>query len=139
MKEHSSCPFCEPKQRVLKENKTAYVLLSDPRKVPGHFLIIPKRHVEKPWEMTPEERADIFELIGFIQQRIVEHLTPGCDVQQHYRPFLKQDKLKVDHMHYHVIPRSFKDDIFNKAQRFEIDLFQDLSQDEHDRIAKILD
>jgi hypothetical protein len=36
------CPFCSPKDRVLKSNKHALVLLSNPRKTAGHFLVMPK-------------------------------------------------------------------------------------------------
>jgi diadenosine tetraphosphate (Ap4A) HIT family hydrolase len=137
--ERTACPFCNPHQRILKENTLAYVLLSSPRKVPGHFLVIPNRHVEKPWELTPEETTSIFELITFVQQRVVAKLSQGCDVRQHYRPFLKQSRTKVDHVHYHVIPRSPEDVIYAKVENLETNLFEDLSTEEHDRIAKILD
>lgn len=139
MEKNTRCPFCDILQRVLKENEHAYVLLSDPRKVPGHFLVIPKRHVEKPWEITEQELLSVFELIRFIQQRVTERLESGCDVRQHYRPFIKQSKYKVDHVHYHVIPRTLDDEIYRTVEKFEVDLFEDLSREEHDRIAQILE
>ena len=48
MNKDKKCPFCDPKDRILKSNKTAQALLSSPRKTAGHFLVMPKRHVEKP-------------------------------------------------------------------------------------------
>ena len=54
------CPFCD-KDEPIRENKLAKVFLSDPHKVPGHVLVMPKRHIEMPWEMTPEELQACFE------------------------------------------------------------------------------
>ena len=133
------CPFCDLKQRALKENKLAFVLLSDPRKVKGHFLVIPKRHVEKPWEVAENELVAIFELIFFVQKRISRELAQGCDVRQNYRPFLKQGRLKIDHVHFHVIPRSFEDELYTSVEKYETPLFKDLSPPEYDQMAKILE
>ncbi len=125
-------------QRILKENKLASVILSNPRKVPGHFLVIPKRHVEKPWKLTKEEITAIFDLIFLTQKKISEKLAEGCDVRQHYHPFREQGRLKVNHIHYHVIPRDFEDHIYQKVEKYETDLFEGLSDLEHDRIAQLL-
>ena len=132
-----TCPFCEPKQRVLKENERAYVMLSNPRKVDGHFLVIPKRHIEAPWEMGPEEVQDVFELISFVQQKLVNGFAQGSDVRQHHRPFLKESRTKVNHVHYQILPRMFQDTLHQ--HNTEDKLWGDLPQEEHDRIAKLLD
>jgi diadenosine tetraphosphate (Ap4A) HIT family hydrolase len=139
MSETETCPFCNPKDRILKENEHAMVLLSDPRKVPGHFLVIPKRHIEKPWELKPEEIQGLFDLIFFIEQRIVGKLGDGCDIRQNYRPFLEQSRLKVDHVHFHVIPRSNEDYIYTVSERFEADLFAKLDDAEREAVSKLLD
>ncbi len=134
-----NCPFCDPAQRMLKENEHAAAILSNPRRMPGHFLVIPKRHVEKPWEITDEELLDIFSLIKFVQQKIVPALAEGCDVRQHYRPFVPDSKHKVAHVHYHVMPRSPQDRLYELMEVRDHELFEDLSQEEHDRIAKLLE
>jgi diadenosine tetraphosphate (Ap4A) HIT family hydrolase len=134
-----NCPFCESKDRILKENATAQVILSDPRKVPGHFLVIPKRHVEKPWELSGEEVQGIFELIFFVEQRIVGKLGDGCDIRQNYRPFLQQSRLKVDHVHFHVIPRANEDYIYTVSEKFESDLFAKLDDAERQAVSKLLE
>src|SRR5689334_13658505 len=67
MATHENCPFCNSKERIVKQNELAQVVLSNPRKVPGHFLVLPKRHVEKPWELTSDEITSIFELIFAIE------------------------------------------------------------------------
>jgi diadenosine tetraphosphate (Ap4A) HIT family hydrolase len=138
MADQTHCPFCDPKDRVLKENELAKVLLSNPRKVPGHFLVIPKRHIEKPWELRAAELEDVFKLIFFLEERILGKLGTGVDIRQNYRPFLQQNNLKVDHVHFHVIPRSLEDYIYQVSEKFETDLFADLDDLERDEVAKIL-
>jgi diadenosine tetraphosphate (Ap4A) HIT family hydrolase len=138
MTSKADCPFCQPKGRILKSNKHAQVLLSNPRKTAGHFLVMPKRHVEKPWQLTKAELTDIFDLIFFIEQKIIGKLGDGCDVRQNYRPFMKQGKLKIDHIHFHVIPRYYQDYIYQVAEKYETDLFTELDEGEADEIAKLL-
>ncbi len=134
-----SCPFCETNGRILKENDRAYVILSNPRKVEGHFLVIPKRHVEHPTDITKEEIVDIFELIKLVQGKILGALGTGCNVRQNYLPFLPDSQYKVSHIHYHVLPRNDKDRMYLIADQHDRKLFESLSQEEHDRIAKLLD
>lgn len=139
MAKTKDCPFCKPKDRVLKENAHAQVVLSNPRKVPGHFLVIPKRHVEKPWELSHDELNDIFDLIFFIEQKIIGKLGDGCDVRQNYRPFMPQSQLKINHVHFHVIPRALYDYIYKVSEKYETDLFAELDDLERKEVAKLLD
>jgi diadenosine tetraphosphate (Ap4A) HIT family hydrolase len=132
------CPFCSPLERIVKQNDSAQIILSDPRKVPGHILVNPKRHVEKPWELTAKELEDIYELIFFVEQRIIGKLGDGVDVRQNYRPFMKQSALKIDHVHFHVIPRSLEDYIYTVAEKYETDLFAELDDDEREAVTKLL-
>jgi len=132
------CPFCNAKDRVLKENKLAQVILSNPRKVPGHFLVTPKRHIEKPWELTKDELSDIFELIFFIEKKIIGKLGDGVDIRENYRPFMKRSRLKLDHIHFHVIPRSLYDYIYKVSEKYDTELFADLDNLERDEVTKLL-
>lgn len=132
------CPFCNPLNQVVKSNDTAQVFLSDPRKVPGHFLITPKRHIEKPWELSSKELKDIFDLIFFIEKKIIGKLGDGCDIRQNYRPFMKQSALKIDHIHFQVIPRSYNDYIYQKAGKYETDIFAELDDLEREEVTKLL-
>ncbi|HSH55218.1 MAG TPA: HIT family protein [Candidatus Limnocylindrales bacterium] len=138
MADVTECPFCNCEERVLKENDYAQVLLSDPHKVPGHMLVTPKRHVEKPWELTNLELTAIFDLIFYIEQKIIGKLGDGCDIRQNYRPFMNQSRLKVDHVHFHVIPRSLEDYIYKISEQYETDLFVDLDDMERDAVTDIL-
>lgn len=138
-KPYGNCPFCQPEERILKENDRAQVILSNPRKVPGHFLVVPKRHVEKPWDLEPAELQDIFALVFFVEQKIIGKLGDGCDVRQNYRPFLKQNDLKVDHIHFHVIPRTLEDYIYKVSEKYDTELFAQLDDAEREEVAKLLD
>lgn len=136
--EFGNCPFCNPTERILKENEFAQVILSNPRKVPGHFLVIPKRHVEKPWELQPQELQSIFNLIFFVEQKIVGKLGDGVDIRQNYRPFLKQNELKVDHLHFHVLPRALDDYIYSVSEKYDSELFAQLDDTEREAVSKLL-
>jgi diadenosine tetraphosphate (Ap4A) HIT family hydrolase len=98
--------------------------------VPGHLLVIPKRHVEKLSELTEEEKNELCNTVIEFQEKILLRVSSGCDVRQNYRPFLKEGRLKVDHLHIHLIPREFKDDIFRHIQIFENNLFKELDEKE---------
>lgn len=132
------CPFCE-KDQPIRENELAKVFLSDPHKVPGHVLVMPKRHIEKPWELTAEELQACFELIFLIEQRFIGKLGEGFDVRQSYWPFMEAGNLKAKHILFHVIPRSEGDYLFRIAEgKNPEDLYADLDEVEGDAVARLL-
>ncbi len=133
-----NCLFCNLDERVLKENKTAAAFLSNPRKVPGHFLVIPKRHIEKPWQLSKEELQDIFDLLFFIEQRLVIKLGQGADIRQNYRPYVEGQAIKQNHVLFHIYPRYNNDYLEQVSERFERDLFTDLDEGEKEEFSKIL-
>lgn len=130
MSKPEECPFCNLDGRVLIENEHANLFPSNPRKVEGHILVTPKRHVEVAWELEAEEQLAIFGLISLAQQRLVEKYGAGCDVRQNYRPFMKQGRIKVDHVHYHVYPRTNEDNLYRQVEQFETPMFTDLDHTE---------
>lgn len=135
------CPFCtidEIKTRTLEEGNLIRVVLSNPRLTPGHLLVIPKRHAEALWELNAEEERALFETAIKYQKRIVEKFSTGCDLRQNYRPFLPESEVKVNHMHLHLVPRNFEDELYQKSQRFEREMFQPLPADAAAEISKIL-
>ncbi len=133
------CPFCNLKDRVIRENEHVFVLLSNPRKVPGHVLVIPKRHVEEPWELTAEERRDIFALTDDVTKRLVAaKLGDGVDMRQNYRPFMQQGKLSVRHIHFHLIPRMQDDYIYQISEKYDTELFANIDVSEAKEVTKLL-
>lgn len=133
----SECPFCNCGERILKENRTAFVILSNPLKTENHLLVIPKRHTEVPWGLTPKELEDIFSLLFEIQPKIVAKYG-GCDTRQNCRPFMKQGRLKVDHVHFHLIPRSPEDIIYQVVEKYETDLFRDATATDYTEAQKLI-
>jgi ATP adenylyltransferase len=136
-----SCPFCsiDEQQTVIVENKeSVYVALSNPRLVRGHLLVIPRRHVEKLIELSKEEQHTLWDTVVEYQERILSTLSTGCDVRQNYHPFQQQGRLKVDHLHIHLIPREYKDQIFHITQIYETQLFKDLDGPEKRTVPLLL-
>lgn len=135
------CPFCQidtQKTRIVRESGKAVVFLSNPRLVLGHTLVIPKRHVEKPWELTSDELHDIFENIWWAESKLLASgLATGCDIRQNYRPFLPQSREKKDHIHFHVLPRTLNDNLYQASMRFEHDIFTDLPDNERQEIINL--
>jgi diadenosine tetraphosphate (Ap4A) HIT family hydrolase len=129
------CPFCNSEDRILKENELALVILSDPHKVPGHLLVMPKRHIKQPWELTHDELTAVFDLIFFVEQKVLDKLGDGVDIRQNYRPF---NELGVEHVVFHVLPRSKDDFLYKVSEQYEKDLYVDLDDMERDAVADML-
>lgn len=136
-----ACPFCKidpARNHTLQESEHVRVIFSNPRLMKGHLLVIPKRHVEQPWELSDIELKQIFSHIHDLQKRISSSLGTGCDIRQNYRPFMKQGRLKVDHLHFHLLPRTFQDDLYEKSMKYETDIFSDIPKGEVDSVTQLL-
>jgi histidine triad (HIT) family protein len=135
------CPFCaiiaKRTERLISETAHTFTTLSNPRLMPGHLLVIPKRHVEKLSQLSGEERNDLIDQAMRLQEKVLESVAPGCDISQHYRPFIPNGRLKVAHLHIHVRPRSLDDELYTKVQIFENDLFQEPSPEEYEKYRKL--
>jgi diadenosine tetraphosphate (Ap4A) HIT family hydrolase len=134
------CPFCnivELKYRLLEEGDDFIIILSNPRLMPGHTLVIPKRHIRKPSEMSAEERKNLFNATLKWQDKITSVLSTGCDVRQNYRPFIKENQLKIDHVHYHLIPREFEDKQYFDVDKNTPSFFEPLTDKERKEIENL--
>jgi diadenosine tetraphosphate (Ap4A) HIT family hydrolase len=96
------------------------------------------RHVLVPGELTVPERHELFDTLLDFQQRIITNVSTGCDIRQNFRPFIKQNQLKIDHVHFHLLPRTLEDEMFHKVQVFERELFSALPEEEPRLFAKLL-
>ena len=133
-----TCPFCpDDSRRTIDSRAHVKVLLSNPRLMPGHLLIVPRRHVEWLAELSAKERSELFSVVTEYQERIIARLVGGCDVRQHYRPFQKDGRLKVSHVHIHLQPRELHDRLYAECQTHETSLFEDLSNDEIQKMKKV--
>ena len=94
----------------------------------GHSLVIPRLHVERLSELPQKIKYELIDEAINIQELLMQRLqTPGCDLRQHYRPFLPNSKFKVDHLHLHVIPRFPGDELYQKSMIHETEVFTDLN------------
>ncbi len=132
-----ACPFCNLDEQLLASNEHAMLFLSNPRKVECHVLVAPKRHIEKPWEVSGEELSAIFELIWLAQRTLVAEFGGGVDIRQNYRPFIKQGRIKVDHMHYHVLPCLPQGSSRQPADGRSQPQFTELTDDERARFTRL--
>ena len=101
----NGCPFC--KEEVLKaqtfyEGKEVLGLLTHKPALDGHVLIIPKRHVERFEDLTPEESFEISEATKKINSAV--RYAFG------YQDYLLIQKngvragQSVPHVHFHYLP-----------------------------------
>ena len=136
-----NCVFCDvgnkELERVIRDNKNTFVVLSNPRLMSGHMLVMPKRHVEKLSELSEEEREELFNQTIQLQEKVLETLAPGCDISQHYRPFIPNSRFKVSHLHIHVRPRTLDDELYQKVQSHEKDIFTDISEGDQVKYKKL--
>jgi len=123
---------------MLKEGQYTYVIFSNPRLMPGHLLVITKRHIQKLSELTREERQELLDSIIEFEEKILAKLASGCDIRQHYHPFLENDGVAVNHFHFHLQPREFQDDLWKKSQQFEQAVFQKFSEEEGEQLFRLL-
>lgn len=139
----TKCPFCfeadDGRARIMIRNDQAMGLLSNPRLVEGHSLVVPERHVEDPQDLTKAELLAIFEIINHISAKLLEGgLANGIDTRQHFRPFLKESRTKVNHVHFHVLPRAPQDELHMKSLQYETMMFVDLPEDERTKMESII-
>lgn len=141
MERKKNCPFCNldlKRTKIIKEGKYIFVILSNPKLVKGHLLIIPKRHIEKLSQLNKNEKEELIATVIRFQEKILAEFSSGCDIRQNCRPFLKQSEVKVDHLHIHLLPREFEDNLYKKCQVFEKGIFKILTEEEKEKLVKCL-
>lgn len=142
MHTYSKCRFCEieekQKQRILTVRDRVVVIFSNPRLMPGHLLVIPKRHAVSLAELSAEEQKELFDTVINFQEKILKHVAAGCDIRQNNRPFLPESELTVRHVHIHLQPREFEDELYVKAQQYEKEVFKPLPEEEVRKYRELL-
>jgi diadenosine tetraphosphate (Ap4A) HIT family hydrolase len=107
--------------------------------MPGHLLVIPKRHVLSLSELIDAERKELLDVTIEYQEKILKHVASGCDIKQHNRPFLPENDLKVDHVHIHLQPREFEDELYLKAHIHDREIFKPLEESERESMRARLE
>ena len=108
---NTPCAFCN--RQIINcqkfyEDDLVIALCTHKPIVPSHFLIIPKRHVEKLEMLSSEEVASIHRVIGKVNEasQKVFHTSPYF-IHQKNGPEVGQS---VPHVHFHFIAKSKGDD-----------------------------
>ncbi|WP_037375878.1 HIT family protein [Sedimenticola selenatireducens] len=99
-----SCPFCTlDAKRILRQTHHAIVIRDGFPVSRGHTLIIPKRHVNSFFELTDDERVDIFSSLNAAKEYLDYELRPdGYNIGINDGAAAGQT---VPHLHIHLIPR----------------------------------
>lgn len=100
-----TCVFCTPEiiknQKVL-EDRYFNVLLDHEPRVPGHLLVIPKRHIVKAHELSQDEWSELADIIPKIAKVFSDFLETGDYI------ILEKNGLnafqEVPHVHFHLFP-----------------------------------
>lgn len=104
-----TCPFCMlPRSRIVAVNELAEAIRDGFPVTPLHTLIIPKRHVESPFELGTPEVGACFRLLAEVRRQILEEdpSITGFNIGANIGADAGQT---VSHCHYHVIPRRHGD------------------------------
>ncbi len=113
--------FCSEKimQQVYYETDHMVVVYNKYPAVPGHSMVIPKRHVESPTELTAEEYVDMFRALN----KTLPVLLDMYATDKSYDLIMQVGNysgMTIHHIHMHITPRG-KDDTYqvDTAQLYE--------------------
>lgn len=100
----NGCAFCNlSPSRVLSSSAHAIVIRDGFPVAAGHTLVIPRRHVGSFFDITDEERDELFALLASARQRLEAEFHPdGYNIGINDGAAAGQT---VPHLHIHLIPR----------------------------------
>lgn len=98
------CELCSVFQneqfRVVHTTPLSFVCLNYEPLNGSHLMILPKRHVAVPKDLTPEEAKDIFTLLESLSEQLPTHFNmKGAMSFLNHGPFRSQP-----HLHFHFLP-----------------------------------
>jgi len=103
-----NCIFCKiasgeiPSEKVY-EDSIAFAFLDIEPRVPGHTMVIPKKHAEHILEVPKEDIAPYFTAVQRVVGVVKRALNPdGFTLGINHGKVSGQ---AVDHIHFHIMPR----------------------------------
>jgi histidine triad (HIT) family protein len=108
----AECLFCRiasgaERSWTVYENADAIAILDRFPAVPGHTLVMPRRHAADIWDIRRADAGRLMEAVHDVAALLEERLAPdGMTLFQANRPAGWQS---VMHMHVHVVPRQLGD------------------------------
>lgn len=99
------CIFCEgaPSLERVAQSPRFVAVADDYPLTTGHALVIPRRHVASLFELTPNEVAEAYGLLGEVRAKLIDQYAAiSFNIGVNDGP---QAGRTVDHLHIHLIPR----------------------------------
>ena len=98
------CPFCDPPESLVVASNDLARAVRDAYPVnPGHTLVVPCRHVASWFDISPDERSAMLNLVDEVRRLLeAERVPAGYNIGVNIGEAAGQT---VPHMHLHVIPR----------------------------------
>ena len=110
--EHEECRFClsKPGRRIMIEGKYSFAAWDRHPASEGHFLVMPYRHFSDYFDISDEEREELWKLVAEGKKIADEKHNPdGYNIGINVGVWAGQS---IPHLHIHVIPR-YKGDVEN--------------------------
>lgn len=129
LKRVRKCPFCTDGNRIIKQNKYAFLTYALAPYSSHHLLVVPKRHVFSLGELNKKEEKAISDLLEIGTKLIHEYGDKNCTILVRDG---QDNKMKsIEHLHYHIIPNHRIGDLDNKGRKRRV-----LERKEIDKIMK---
>ena len=110
--QEQECRFCVRKsgRRIMLEGEYGFAAWDRHPASEGHFLVIPYRHFASYFDISDEEREELWLLVAQGRDMCEEKYHPdGYNIGINVGPAAGQS---IPHLHIHVIPR-YKGDVEN--------------------------
>lgn len=100
----TDCAFCDlPSGSIVEQSEHALAFRDRYPVAPGHTLVIPRRHVQSPFDLDAEELASLWTLVARVRRRLAAEFAPDAfTVGVNDGAAAGQT---IMHAHVHVIPR----------------------------------
>ncbi len=111
MSSENNCAFCDTASlewRTIRSSDLFLSFVSKPWFRTGQCLVIPKRHMQAPHELTKDEGSEIMHELGRIGLALDKGY--GTGIIEKYMPLQPENGIKMNHLHYHVFPRQEHED-----------------------------
>ena len=129
------CVFCDDDiefNTFLKSDNFRCVYNLSPI-LPGHSLIVPKKHVESIFELSKEELKEMFELARKSTEVLLKtYETSGFDWVFMENKIAGQ---RIDHIHLHILPRK-SGDMGDDPRKFFFELLHRENKGKRKKLSK---
>ncbi len=103
MSSSGNCPFCDLGLRAVSENELATAVRDKEPASRGHTLVVPKRHCQSFFDLSPAEVEACYRLLRKEREALLRELRPdGFNVGVNDGAAAGQS---IEHTHWHLIPR----------------------------------